>query len=112
MSVVAGVTEKSGPRVVNIISSVERFRSIDGLRGFACLLVVTHHCYLFGGRYQWPAIGVASWHFVLPQLLFHGYSGVELFFIISGFCLSYPVLSNPNREFDVKRYAKSRFKRI
>ncbi len=34
--------------------SDSRYPEIDGLRGFACLSVVAHHCYFYGGRYQWP----------------------------------------------------------
>jgi peptidoglycan/LPS O-acetylase OafA/YrhL len=52
-------------------------RALDGLRGFACLAVVAHHCYYSVGRYTWP-LG-------LPKLFSYGYLGVEIFSCSRGF---------------------------
>jgi peptidoglycan/LPS O-acetylase OafA/YrhL len=56
---------------------------LDGLRGFAILLVVWYHLWLVSG-YTWPAVP-------LVQIFAHGgFLGVDLFFFISGFCICYP----------------------
>ena len=76
----------------------EHFAAVDGLRGLACLAVVAHHCYLHCGQYQWPKVSVAGHTTALSRILFYGNGGVELFFIVSGFCLAYPFCSRPNTE--------------
>jgi len=74
------------------------FAAVDGLRGIACLGVVAHHCYLHAGRYQWPSFEVLGHPVVLSRLLFYGNAGVELFFVISGFCLAFPLLQRSKKE--------------
>ena len=71
----------------------EHFAAVDGLRGIACLAVVAHHCYVHCGRYQWPIVSLAGRATGLSRALFYGSGGVELFFIVSGFCLAYPLCS-------------------
>src|SRR5436190_4496676 len=83
---------------------VERFAAVDGLRGVACLAVVLHHAYYHAGRYQWP-LG-------LPRLLSYGYLGVEIFFVLSGFCLAYPLLNTAKPAASWSTYAKRRARRI
>jgi peptidoglycan/LPS O-acetylase OafA/YrhL len=74
----------------------DRLAAVDGLRAIAVLAVVAHHAGL------------------LP--LEYGTRGVDLFFVISGFCLSLPTLrsmqaGNPFR-FDRWRFARGRVARI
>ena len=76
----------------------EHFAAVDGLRGIACLAVVAHHCYVHCGQYQWPVLSVAGQTSALSRVLFYGNGGVELFFIVSGFCLAYPFYSRPDAE--------------
>ena len=61
----------------------DRLAILDGLRGLAILLVVWYHLWLVTG-YVVPGSG--------PLQLFAeaGFLGVDLFFFISGFCISYP----------------------
>lgn len=56
---------------------------MDGLRGIAILLVVACH----GGKYTMDLHQGWSYHAVAE-----GAHGVDLFFVISGFCLAYPIL--------------------
>ena len=68
--------------------------ALDGLRGMAVAGVLAFH----GGH------------------LTGGYLGVDLFFVLSGFCLSYPTLARMHRDghttFDVVRFAAHRVVRI
>lgn len=65
----------------------ERLRYVDGLRGIAVLTVVLFH----GGMHSAPlTAGQAK---PLGFLLRQGCHGVDLFFILSGFCLAYPALA-------------------
>jgi peptidoglycan/LPS O-acetylase OafA/YrhL len=76
----------------------QHFAAVDGLRGIACLAVVAHHCYLHCGKFQWPIVNVAGQTTALSRFLYYGNGGVELFFIVSGFCLAYPLFNRPNTE--------------
>src|SRR5579872_2838914 len=71
-----------------------RLAYIDVLRAVAVLMVVTLHA------------GILPW----------GYLGVDLFFILSGFCLSYPTLAKLHRDgatsFDLRAFAARRLVRI
>jgi peptidoglycan/LPS O-acetylase OafA/YrhL len=58
----------------------ERLDVLDGLRGFAILLVVWYHARLVSGQSFGP----------FDPIVQAGYLGVDLFFFVSGFCLFYP----------------------
>ena len=84
-----------------------RIAYVDGLRAVAVLLVVVHH--------------TAKWNDTLGQGLIQqicakGAHGVDLFFVLSGFCLSYPVLRALHEKswaaFDVAGYMARRVVRI
>ena len=105
------VTEKQTSTTHAVVSPVaaqaapaRHIQSVDGLRGLACLAVVTCHCYFHASGFQWP-LG-------LPRLLWRGYLGVEVFFVLSGFCLAYPMFSRADRPDDWKLYARKRAQRI
>jgi peptidoglycan/LPS O-acetylase OafA/YrhL len=68
-----------------------RDRSLDGLRGLAILLVVLYHATLFD-------VANASgyrWFTALPRI---GWSGVDLFFVLSGFLITRVLLRNRGAE--------------
>lgn len=88
-----------------------RIRYVDGLRALAVLLVVAHHVMLHSPALHTP-IAFAGWQ----HLMLEGSHGVDLFFVLSGFCLSYPVLQRLHSEhaarFAVTRYFAKRIVRI
>ncbi len=90
---------------------MDRIRYIDGLRAVAVLLVVAHHVMLHS-----PALRVPVPFFSLAHLLLEGSHGVDLFFVLSGFCLSYPVLQRLRTQdaarLNVTRYFAKRLVRI
>jgi peptidoglycan/LPS O-acetylase OafA/YrhL len=68
-----------------------RLAFLDGIRAVCALYVVWHHMYL----QLWPggtapaAFGVAWW---LTFWLIYGHYAVDVFIVVSGFCLALPVL--------------------
>ena len=80
---------------------------LDGLRGIAILLVVTCHAakYTMDFHQGWTYHALAE-----------GAHGVDLFFVLSGFCLAYPILRQHVDEgvmrFDVLRFYCRRIVRI
>lgn len=80
---------------------------LDGLRGVAILLVVTYHA----SKYTMDIHDGWTYH-----ALAEGAHGVDLFFVISGFCLAYPILRRHIGEgvvrFDVVRFYCRRLTRI
>jgi peptidoglycan/LPS O-acetylase OafA/YrhL len=69
---------------------------LDGVRGFAVIIVMMAHCQVFGMAGQ-------------------GHLGVLLFFMLSGFVLTLPLVDNPDAIYSPKflaRYAINRFLRI
>jgi len=83
----------------------ESFVVVDGVRGFAVLLVVLGHLDR-GGVSMFPRL----------PLFAAGVSGVELFFVLSAFLLSSPLLAAPARDLAAPRtwatYAARRLLRI
>jgi len=70
-------------------SSAKHFDALDGLRGIAIILVVCFHTFYINpdrGPFQ-RAIG---------DLLNWGRMGVPIFFVLSGFLISYPFFKNKN----------------
>jgi peptidoglycan/LPS O-acetylase OafA/YrhL len=84
-----------------------RIHYLDGLRAIAVLSVVIHHAALYDGTFP---------EGLLKHVLVEGAHGVDLFFVISGFVLSYPVLAKLEAEgaatLDVAKYLAHRFIRI
>ena len=68
---------------MRLASISDRLTTLDGLRGFAILLVIWYHLWLVSG-YVVPLPGPFA---ALSQ---NGFLGVDLFFFVSGFCICYP----------------------
>lgn len=84
-----------------------RIRYVDGLRAIAVLAVVFYHSAILQ-----PHLDRGGF---LNAVLGQGSHGVELFFVLSGFCLAYPTLAklrDAKTHFDIARYAAHRFVRI
>lgn len=80
----------------------ERLAPIDGLRGVAAAMVVLFHVYLNTPQ---PDLGIVSAGFLSMQ------SGVDLFFVLSGFCLFYPY-TKPGASFAWLAFSVRRARRI
>ena len=78
----------------------DRDEALDGLRAVAALMVVFYHCAV---------------EFSLPPLFIPGFTGVHLFFVLSGYLISRPFLARLMAEQPLpswRRYAVRRFVRI
>ena len=92
--------------------SAPRLHYIDGLRGLAMLMVLLYHCWLFGGMWSiGPTVG--GHHLKIAPILGFGHIGVNLFLVLSGFCLYWPfVKGGTKREPTLWEFAKKRGRRI
>ncbi len=92
-----------------------RLPFLDGVRGLAALYVVFYHAYCTSDS------SATGWHHGLPPLLekllrwlLHGNVGVDVFIVLSGFCLMLPVATHPHRQLEggAARYIARRARRI
>ncbi len=82
--------------------------AVDGLRGMAALLIVVYHCFTNVDSPEWrPILGVN-----LLRPLTDGWCGVNLFLVLSGFCLYWPFARNPQRRMSYASHMKRRSLRI
>ncbi len=81
-----------------------QLKALTGLRFVAAMHVVLYHC---GGP---MLVGFPWW---IRNLASSGYVGVSLFFVLSGFILTYTYLGHDReRRFDVRSFWAARFARI
>lgn len=85
--------------------TTERIEFLDVLRGVAALYTVIFHLALAPN----PRLELPNW---LASFVYFGYSGVMLFFVISGFSLSMTMPRHLNRASPYLSYFFSRFFRI
>lgn len=92
---------------------VGRLVELDSIRGIAALWVYAYHVWQFCGS---PALSVSWWGFSFDALaltlVHHGPAGVDLFMVLSGFCLFWPLALSPNQPWKWQEYAARRARRI
>lgn len=81
-----------------------RSRGIDALRGLAVLAVVFHHSFV-------PSIGVPLYDIFLRFFQKYGTLGVDLFFLLSGFCI-HGAYAGSSGDFHAGAYLRRRWWRI
>ena len=76
------------------------------------LMVLLYHCWLFGGMWS-VGLTVGARHLNVAPLLGFGHIGVNLFLVLSGFCLYWPfVKGGRGREPTLWAFARKRCRRI
>ena len=94
---------------------MNRFKSLDILRGFAALAVVVYHATMQHHPIKTKVVertaeaSATEWLLYICQA---GYLGVPVFFMISGFCISAAAVNHREKQHSIKRYASRRFQRI
>ena len=90
-----------------------RLHYIDGLRGMAMLMVLLFHGWV-RNHYWHLNVPLGPHHYVnIASLLSHGYTGVHLFLVLSGFCLFWPFVKGGTRaEPTLWQFARKRCRRI
>ena len=94
----------------NSRTPAQRLSGVDGLRGLAALIVVLFHMYGAAGG---PALRIH--HINLLRPLTDGWAAVNLFLVLSGFCLYWPYAprkDKPLRLFEPRDYIIRRSMRI
>ena len=86
------------------IYKTPHIRGVDALRALAALAVVFHHSYI-------PQVGVPLYDSFLTFFYRHGTLGVDLFFLLSGFCI-HGAYSAARDRFSSKNYLIRRWWRI
>ena len=100
-----------------------RLNSIDALRGLAALTIVLYHARVMlwvGLCETWKQYGLSaninSWLGYATAPLYFGGSAVELFFVLSGYCIhrrgAQNLAANPNSQLKLKQFAFRRLWRL
>lgn len=84
-----------------------RIYALDGLRAFAIISVMLCHSSLF---FMPIDLSIGSIHF--ENLLYNGWSGVDLFFVLSGFLITSQLLEKKFSPQSIKKFYIKRFFRI
>jgi peptidoglycan/LPS O-acetylase OafA/YrhL len=87
-----------------------RFVELDSVRALAAMWVFAYHVWQFGGSPAFP-LSFSGYSFDLFGPVHHGPAGVDVFMVLSGFCLFWPLTNNPDA-FHWRSYAIKRARRI
>jgi exopolysaccharide production protein ExoZ len=104
---------KPGPRMPNLnpatgtIKKPITFKGIQALRGIAAVMVVVHHSTLF-----WSRITLALFRTSGPQVWWSGASGVDVFFVISGFVMAITTAGKSGERHAARDFLERRFLRV
>ena len=88
-----------------IISTSQRFQNIQGLRAIAALMVFFYHSL---AHYEATG-GTNDWFRAISS---HGFAGVDIFFVISGFVAAHSSLNKPRTLIEARAFGVRRFLRI
>lgn len=103
MSVSAPASSLASPKPPRL-----RLDYLDGLRGLAALYVVMHHAY-YGLTAEASLPPVAA---KLTYWLYLGHSAVDIFIVLSGYCLMLPVIRSGQLSGGVGEFVRRRARRI
>ena len=87
--------------------TTSRLESIDGLRGVAALIVIAFHTFNATGASE---LRIGRLNVLRP--IHDGWAGVNLFLVLSGFCLYWPFARRPDRRLELGQFAVKRVRRI
>ncbi len=88
--------------------------ALDGFRTLGTLLVLLFHYWQQSWvGFSWAIqLGSYTLRINLEPWIITGGLGVEVLFLLSGFCLYYPLALDPDRQFNAREFAYKRFVRI
>lgn len=93
---------------MNILTTPGQFKSLDGLRALAILLVLITHI-----SQHIPGLSFVHYNMEWATPLYNGWIGVDLFFVLSGFLVGGAVIKQlKNGTFTLPAFFLSRFFRI
>jgi peptidoglycan/LPS O-acetylase OafA/YrhL len=93
-------------------SAARRLDYIDALRGFACLWVILCHVHGYWlDNFRPHGLSATT---LVTRIAGYGGKGVDLFIVLSGFCLYWPLVSKgrETRPFDLRKFFSRRARRI
>jgi peptidoglycan/LPS O-acetylase OafA/YrhL len=90
-------------------TAIAHVPSLDGVRGIAILLVLAHH---FGVPADLPHRSASVFTQWIERLLYVGWAGVDLFFVLSGFLITSILLVSKNAPEYFRRFYSRRILRI
>ena len=90
-----------------------RLPELDSVRGLAALWVYGYHVWQFGGCPAWM-VSLGGVSFDAFAVMRHGPAGVDLFMVLSGFCLFWPLVNGSQSalRWNWRGYAMRRVTRI
>ena len=84
--------------------------TLDGFRALAAFLIMMFHYW----QQSWVTMSIRVFGYTIDfgDIVSNGYLGVELLFMLSGFCLYYPLAMHPDRRLRLGNYVYKRCVRI